>query len=75
MENGNFLLKNVIQKFWSVKFFSAPPNSAPGLRLWMMMMIATSISQMIDRRNMILKKHLDPSLEYMKNTKRYSQLQ
>ena len=26
--------KNVIQKSWSAKFFSVPPNSAPGLRLW-----------------------------------------
>src|SRR6218665_448297 len=26
--------KKVIQKFWSAKNFSVPPNSAPGLRHW-----------------------------------------
>src|SRR6218665_2997362 len=26
--------KNVIQKSWSAKIFSVPPNSAPGLRHW-----------------------------------------
>src|SRR6218665_3965105 len=33
-ENGNFFIKNVIQKSRSAKFFPVPPNSAPGLRLW-----------------------------------------
>ena len=31
-ENGNILGKNVIQKSWSAKNVSVPPNSAPGLR-------------------------------------------
>jgi len=26
--------KTVIQKSWSAKIFSVPPNSAPGLRHW-----------------------------------------
>jgi len=30
----SFSEKNVIQKFLSAKFFSVPPNSAPGLRHW-----------------------------------------
>src|SRR6218665_2588454 len=29
-----FSEKNVIQKSWSAKNFSVPPNSAPGLRHW-----------------------------------------
>jgi len=33
-ENGNLFQINVIQKSWSAKKFSVPPNSAPGLRHW-----------------------------------------
>ena len=34
-ENGKFFpKKNVIQKYWSAKNVSVPPNSAPGLRHW-----------------------------------------
>src|SRR6218665_883501 len=29
-----FFEKNLIQKFWSAKKYSVPPNSAPGLRHW-----------------------------------------